>query len=287
MGGWTLRTLFGPSLVRCVDAALQNVDWVENKRSEKLSKRHRRHAGKPLVRYWTLDIAPMRRVLETEGDLTGSGLRQALHICRGHFKTYGPEAPLFGQHTGTYWWPSYARGDRKLGEISKDYRIRIDDEGLGRPYRAADEQPELVSHSEGRGEPDLSGRGLAAHAMVQNRLAELIAAAGLRPLSPRPEEPQFDLAWETPAAIWIVEVKSLTPANEESQLRAGLAQLLRYRQLLDAGDREVHCVLAVEVPPSDTSSDKSWVRLCEDEEIRMLWPATFDEVIGASLGSRD
>lgn len=285
---WTqalLHNYLAPALLAVSLLHCRNVDRVEHQPSEKLSKAHQRRSGKPLTRYWTLDIDPMRQVLEADGDLRHSGLRHALHICRGHFKTYTPDAPLFGQHTGTYWWPSYARGDRKLGEIAKEYRIRIEHDGLGRPAVERDEHPELLSAGEGRGEPDLSGRGLAAHRRLENLVMEAAHAAGYQPRDPTPDEPQYDRGWETPDAIWIVEVKSLTPENEESQLRAGLAQLLRYRQLLDAGDREIRCVLAVEIPPTDTISERSWMKLCDDEGIILTWPETFDQVI-AQAGTR-
>lgn len=269
--------LFALSLMHC-----KNVDWVDNAPPAKVARQRQRRTGRPATRYWTLDIAPMRRILDTDGDAQHSGLRQALHICRGHFKTYGPDAPLFGQHTGTYWWPSHARGDRHVGEVIKDYRVRVDYGDLGQPYRPADEHPEIHTSSESPGrDPDLAGRGLAAHARIQNELAALIAAAGHRPLSPRPSDPQFDLAFDTADTVWLIEVKSLTRSNEETQLRMGFAQLKRYRQLLDLGGREIRCILAVEQPPADTTSDRSWVALCREEGIDLVWPATFDQVIEA------
>ena len=59
----------------------------------------------------------------------------------------------------------------------------------------------------------------------------------------------------------------------------GFAQLKRYRQLLDVGGRDVRCVLAVEQPPADTASDRSWVALCREEGIDLVWPGTFDRIL--------
>jgi len=46
-----------------------------------------------------------------------------LHLCRGHFKKYTTEHPLFGKFTGLYWWQPHVRG-QKIGIVLKDYIIR-------------------------------------------------------------------------------------------------------------------------------------------------------------------
>ena len=62
----------------------------------------------------------------------------------------------------------------------------------------------------------------------------------------------------------MAEVKSTTQSNEEKQLRLGLGQVLRYRQLLAGGSVDVRAVLAVKKTPSDPG----WLGLCSD-----LWRA--------------
>lgn len=47
------------------------------------------------------------------------------HIRRGHFKTYTAEKPLLGHAVGTYWWPQVAAGNKKKGEVVKDYAIAL------------------------------------------------------------------------------------------------------------------------------------------------------------------
>jgi hypothetical protein len=98
----------------------KNVDVRSVDPPERLSKKHERRYGRPLTRYHVLNIEPMRRVLTSEGEAQTKGLRHAMHICRGHFKTYTEEAPLFGRHTGTYWWESEARGKPEHGVVEKD-----------------------------------------------------------------------------------------------------------------------------------------------------------------------
>lgn len=46
-----------------------------------------------------------------------------VHLCRGHFKEYTPEHPLFGQYVGRYWWQPSVRGQNKDGIIMKDYTV--------------------------------------------------------------------------------------------------------------------------------------------------------------------
>jgi hypothetical protein len=69
------------------------------------------------------------KVLELEArESRGGGEAKGLwtnrvHLCRGHFATYSPEAPLFGKYVGRFWIPPHARGDRSRGMIEKDYKI--------------------------------------------------------------------------------------------------------------------------------------------------------------------
>jgi hypothetical protein len=247
----------------------KNVDVRPVDPPERLSRRHERKHGHPLTRYHVLDIQPMRRILDTEGEAQTQGLGHALHICRGHFKTFTAEAPLFGKRVGTYWWEAQVRGKAEEGVVGKDYRVRLD-QGLGREYVAADEHPEIKPTApEHTGlDPDLGGRGLRAHNITQNLLASTVEQAGHDPRRPKPDEPQYDLAWEAGEVTWVAEVKSITPQNEERQLRQALGQVLRYRQLLAEEGRTAHALIAVEREPSDAT----WPALCADEGIVLVWP---------------
>ena len=73
----------------------------------------------------------MTRILDTEGGIgRGGGLKQALHICRGHFKDYRDGRGLFGKHKGLYWWEQNVRGSIEQGVHIKDYRVRTPDGSL-------------------------------------------------------------------------------------------------------------------------------------------------------------
>ena len=120
-------------------------------------------------------------------------------------------------------------------------------------------------------DPSLVERGIRGHAATQNALAAFLERNGVQPRSPASDEPNFDLAWIQGNSYWVAEVKSLTEANEEKQLRLGLGQLLRYRQLLHARG-QVRAVLAVEHQPSDNS----WQALCQELDIILTWPPGWD-----------
>lgn len=115
-----LPALFALSLMHCRNVTVRTVDPPAA-----LAKKAARHHGRPLTRYHVLDIAPMREVLDGKGEAKRRGLRHALHLCRGHFKTFTPDAPLFGRHVGQYWWADHARGNKQNGNIDKDYRLRL------------------------------------------------------------------------------------------------------------------------------------------------------------------
>ncbi len=124
------------------------------------------------------------------------------------------------------------------------------------------------------GNPTLVDRALRGHATTQNGLADLLTSRGLTPRSPRPGEPQFDVAWTAGSALFVAEVKSLTERNEEQQLRLGLGQVLRYRNLLADGRQQVIAVLALEREPSD----RRWLTLCTELGVLVAWAPDFDSI---------
>jgi hypothetical protein len=139
---------------------------------------------------------------------------------------------------------------------------------LGVPYR---EEDVTVPHGAGapyRPDPDKVGRGVEGHERTVRALISAVRAAGFEPLGPVDAGPPYDLAWETETTIFVAEVKSLTLANEERQLRLGLGQVLRYWHALSAQAKPVTAVLAVEQKPAD----ETWLALCGRLGVRLLWP---------------
>jgi hypothetical protein len=132
--------------------------------------------------------------------------------------------------------------------------------------------------------PDLRGRGARAHTQTQDAFASALRRCGLRPKSAsRDGRATFDIAWSWAQTVHVGEVKSLAGDNEERQLRLGLGQVLRYRDLADASGVPSRAWLIVEREPADPS----WHRLCGQLGVTLCWPAVFDETIGQLLRKTD
>lgn len=148
-------------------------------------------------------------------------------------------------------------------------------EPVGSDYRRPNEETTIGAADPFSIDPTIVERGTRAHAVTQNALADYLLERGITPLSPAPGDPNFDLAWSSRGTLWVAEVKSVTPQNEEKQLRLGLGQLLRYRQLLKSARKgSVNAVLLVEHQPSDPS----WLSLCEALDVVIAWPSALNRV---------
>jgi len=117
MEQWDGVLILALSFLHC-----KNVELVKNP-LRAIEVRERRKQNKDYFEeFYTLKIDPMKRILDTDGQAGTKGLKYALHICRGHFKTYDGKG-LFGKYPGTYFWPAHMRGDGKVGKIYKDYTV--------------------------------------------------------------------------------------------------------------------------------------------------------------------
>jgi hypothetical protein len=116
--------LLSMSLMNC-----KNTTVEPHEPDRKLNRERTRHSLKPFLRYHTINIEPMRKVLKTEGDIEANGLKKALHICRGHFRRYTDEKPLFGHTAGLVWTPSHVRGSAKAGVVVSDYKVNAPKQG--------------------------------------------------------------------------------------------------------------------------------------------------------------
>lgn len=141
--------------------------------------------------------------------------------------------------------------------------------GLGRPYRSRPEPTKSSPSDPWSVDPDVLDRGRKGHWATQEALASYVDSLGAKPREPEPDEPQYDVGWELGGDLYVAEVKSLTKANQESQLRLELGQVLRYRHLVGAATtRTVRAVLAVEMAPADVP----WSDLCVSLEVVLVWP---------------
>ena len=152
---------------------------------------------------------------------------------------------------------------------------RIVEPRLATAYRPVDPDKGAAPRDPFHVDPNNVDRGLRGHALTQEGLAELVRAHGLEPLSPGPGDPNFDLAWRDDKGVTVVEVKSLTSANETGQIRLGLGQVLDYQALLERSGDPVRPILAVECKPLDDR----WQRLCQRHGVDLVWPETFHQLM--------
>lgn len=122
-------------------------------------------------------------------------------------------------------------------------------------------------------------RGVRGHIETEAALVNALRHLGVRPLSPSAADPPFDVAWRHREQLYVAEVKSITQANEEHQLRLGLGQLLRYRFALSPlGGSMVRALLVPEAP----LTDEAWFDVCASVGVTLLpKPA-----IASELGER-
>jgi hypothetical protein len=108
-----------------------------------------------------------------------------------------------------------------------------------------------------------------------------LRALGIEPLSPSAGDPDFDVGWRIGEAWFVGEVKSLTAANEATQVRLGIAQLLEYRLVLARRHPTVRAVLVLERQPN---IDR-WSDLLDSLEIEAVWPETLDAYVARLTGT--
>jgi hypothetical protein len=121
--GDTFNPMSFPAFLTLSFMHCKNVTTEAVEPDRDVNRERRKQGLKPFVRYHTIDIEPMKRVLRTEGKVESTGLKRALHICRGHFSTYTEERPLFGKLAGTFWVPAHVRGSLEEGAVVSDYKV--------------------------------------------------------------------------------------------------------------------------------------------------------------------
>lgn len=105
-------------LLNCKNVVAQTIEP-----DAKFNKARRKRGKQELFSYKTLHLVlPQDKASSNGGDET-MGEHNRIHLCRGHFKEYTEESPLFGKYTGLYWWQPHIRGQNKDGIVLKTYDI--------------------------------------------------------------------------------------------------------------------------------------------------------------------
>jgi hypothetical protein len=117
MGNGILMPLWlAISFLHCKNVTMTTEDPCHQRKPPTPGARCRR------LHYHVLQIQPLQEILRRQGQSEHAGLKQALHICRGHFKDYRQKG-LFGKYQGLFWWDSHLRGSSTVGITEKDYQI--------------------------------------------------------------------------------------------------------------------------------------------------------------------
>jgi hypothetical protein len=120
-------TLLKPLLLALSFLHCKNVERMPQPVAPKLNKKRVSRGLPPMHKHYTLNIVPMQRIIQQALDVyrgKKTDIEIALHRVRGHFKTYGPDAPLLGHHIGTWFWADAARGSARKGTRTKDYAVK-------------------------------------------------------------------------------------------------------------------------------------------------------------------
>jgi hypothetical protein len=158
-------------------------------------------------------------------------------------------------------------------------RAKAEATPIGRSFVEDDEDVVPRAATPGAADPDLVGRGNRAHRRTRNALAAHLRSLGIQPLDPTPSDPPFDLAWWKNGVLYVAEVKSLTRANEQHQLRLGVGQLLYYCHLLGKRAEHVIPVLVPELKPRDPE----WGKLCKVLNVRLAFPPDFESLMDGTI----
>lgn len=258
--------------LRALDGVIVDAS-VESSETRALPKARRRlkirERNLPLVLRQEKDLVDLRSAIQAaeaavkvrQGTAGGNPTRRLELILEGR----GPRWPRSGLQA------ELVRGHRFAARVVGDPSGSLVLAGAV-PYRKERALPASRERKKFDSNPDLHARGAAAHAEAQNGVAGLLERYGLTAVSGRRGDAAFDIAWEW-NGIWnLVEVKSLTRANEERQLRLGLGQVLRYRDLARADGLRSRGWLVTERAPTDAA----WSRLCADVDVRLTWPTDFE-----------
>jgi hypothetical protein len=98
----------------------KNVQFVKHDYSDKIQNKRMRKGELPLFSYHTLHLKSFKNIHNDEKVSLGDHNR--VHFCRGHFKQFYPNKPLFGRHTGLFWWEPHLRG-KGVGFVDKNYAL--------------------------------------------------------------------------------------------------------------------------------------------------------------------
>lgn len=119
---FNMWTIFMPSIYATVLLNCKNVGLATEPQAG-LKQMLNRHKNRKKIIYKILQINPLKPKTKQDYESIETGIKRALHTCRGHLRTYTEDKKLFGRFTGTYFIPAHIRGTEEFGIINKDYSL--------------------------------------------------------------------------------------------------------------------------------------------------------------------
>lgn len=184
-------------------------------------------------------------------------------LIGGIYESFRRNSPLFKS------WQSLGLGD------SMDFVNSVEP-----IYKFVDEFVEIANGKARVPNSSEIERSTRIHRQTQNQVAVWLRKNGLSPFGSQSLDPlPVDIQWRNGPVHVVGEVKSLKIANETSQMRLGIGQVLHYRRLFEnlrvPGVKKTEAALIVSREP-----DPIWISLCADLQIRLAWPSNFKPLIG-------
>ncbi|MFI8950085.1 hypothetical protein ACIGO6_26600 [Streptomyces sp. NPDC053750] len=116
-------------------------------------------------------------------------------------------------------------------------------------------------------------KATAAHEATVGALLAHLSGQGIEVRTHAPGAPAFDAGWSREADVFIAEIKSLTGAREDQQIRLGIGQVLDYAHQLRTSHpgRRIHPVLVLEKRPAAPR----WSSLAQSVGTWLTWAPGF------------
>lgn len=109
------------SLMHCKNIEIVDAPAEGTRQQQRHAERKRK--GLPKLDYKVVNLKPQGGKRKSGTGVMSVDTEQPWHLVRGHFKTYTEDAPLLGQHVGTWWWGAQVRGNPQEGIVVKDYDL--------------------------------------------------------------------------------------------------------------------------------------------------------------------
>jgi hypothetical protein len=121
--------LLALSLANCVNTKVINDPTNFVAKKPKVLQEYVKKHGQPPTKWHLLEIGGTVRLInqaKRDAHEEGASTQRALHLARGHFKTYGREGrkKLFGTLAGHWFWRPQMRGDSNKGRVITDYSVK-------------------------------------------------------------------------------------------------------------------------------------------------------------------